>query len=39
MLTLIRQAAPVEARPVDGVVLRPPSVADGVVLGRLYFES
>jgi len=39
MLTLIRPAGAVEVPSVEGVVLRPPVVADTVALGRLYFES
>jgi ribosomal protein S18 acetylase RimI-like enzyme len=36
---LMRSAGPVDAAAVEGVVLRAPSVADTLALGRLYFEA
>ncbi|TCC51203.1 GNAT family N-acetyltransferase [Kribbella capetownensis] len=39
MLTLVRPPGPLQAAPVEGVVLRPPVVADTAALGRLYFEA
>jgi N-alpha-acetyltransferase 10/11 len=39
MLTLVRQPGPIDARAPDGVELRPPSPADTVPLGRLYFDA
>lgn len=36
---LVRSAGPLDAAPVKGVVLRAPSVADTLALGRLYFEA